>query len=161
MPDTLPAALSSLSRLQLCHLERWDERETAAQVVTLPSGPWLGSLRWLSADIGTLLSSVEALHTAAALECVSVAESSADSPAIDWSSLAAAAFFDWLAHHPPLRRLSIEWPGSESSELTITKGFLVQFAQLCRRRPSLVVHFLGPTTEGQSLARHLRACHRF
>ncbi|KAI7840532.1 hypothetical protein COHA_005688 [Chlorella ohadii] len=162
-PDMPPAALSGLLRLQLCQLERSDDPDIIAEDFALPGGPWLRSLRWLSTDLNAVLSSTAALHAATALECVSVAALPADVAAINWQSPAAAAFFNWLAQHPPLQRLSIESSPSLDSapNLNASKHFLVHLLQLCRRRPALAVHFPGPTTEGQSLARHLSACHRF
>lgn len=151
----MPAALSRLSRLQLCHLSRY---HTGGQASELPSGPWLSSLRWLSTDIGVLLRSKENLHAAAALECVSLAPSL---DVVDWHSQAAAAFFDWLAHHLPLQRFSIEWSGSREPKLTVSKCFLAQLVQLSGRRPSLIVHCPGPDSEGQYFSDYVIAEYPF
>ncbi len=159
MPHMLPAALSGLSRLQLCSLECLGSSGAARQAFVLPSGPWLGSLRWLSTDIGTLLSSTEALHAASALECLSIARSPEHAAPVSGHSPAAAAFFDWLAHHPPLQRLSIE--NMDSSKLVALGSFFVQFAQLGRRRPSLNVHCLWYGSGGQMFAEHLCVCYCF
>ncbi len=148
----MQVALSHLSRLQLCHLSR---SPTAGQASELPGGSWLRSLRWLSTGIGTLLRSKEKLHATAALECVSLV---ASPDVVDWHSQAAAAFFDWLAHHPPLRRLSIEWSDSREPKLTVSKSLLTQLVQL---RPSLIVHCPGPDSEGQSFSDYLDAQHPF
>jgi len=152
----MPAALGQLSRLQLFHLGR---ASTAAQASALPSGPWLRSLRWLSADTQTLLGSMETLHAAAALECVSIAGVPLPAGALGWQSPAADALFDWLARHPPLQRLSLEC--LHFTKTVESGSFLLQFAQLCRRRPQLAVQCPTAINEGQTLIEHLRVCHRF
>ncbi len=145
--NVLPAALSSLSRLQLCHIPRLEDSNAA-----LPRSP---SLRWLSTDIRTLLGSMDALQHATVLECVSII--GRPKHAVNWDSPAGAAFFQWLAHHPTLRRLSIEHP---HPNLVASRSFLVQFAQLCHRRPALAVHFPAPT-DRQSLIEYITAHHPF
>ena len=154
VPCLPPAALSGLSRLQLCCFDSIASSGTADQAAVLPSGPWLRSLRWLTTDFDALLSSVEALHGATALERISIAGWPADP--VDWFSASAGAFFKWLAHHPPLRQLHIE--GAFSSEPLLSGKFVIQFAQLWRHRPSLIVHCSFTDTAFDS---HLDACHPF
>jgi len=155
----VPAALSCLSRLQLCHLDRSRESGTVGQGSALPSGPWLRSLRWLSTDIGVLLRGTQALHAAAALENVSINSLDLNAGLGEWDAPAAAAFFAWLAPPPPLRQLSMCSPCSPN--LVVSGGFLLQFAQLFRRRPSLLLHCPNSSSEGQTLFEHLGACHPF
>ncbi len=149
IPEVAPAALSGLSRLQLCHLD------TAYKAFALPSGPWLRSWRWISAGFAALISSTEALHEAAELECVSIAHTS--EVTVDWQSPAPAAFFDWLAHHPPLRRLCLDWSDVYDSDIVVQKDFLLLLGQLWRRRPSLIVDCPGSKTEDQSFTPYLDA----
>lgn len=141
--DPLLPALGGLSRLQLCGLYRDDDSVAGGQAAALPAGPWLRSLRWLSTDFTTLLSSVPALQAATGLECLSLTDDPAE--AINWHSPAAAAFFAWLESHPPLRRLCLE----DWSDALGTRGFLLRMLQLWRRRPTLLVHGSGFGDEGE------------
>ena len=158
--DPLPPALSGLSRLRLCHLECWGRlAEGATYAPPLPGGPWLRSLQWLSVGPGTLLSSTAVLQGAAALECVSIANSPTTS--VDWHSPAADAFFDWLARHPPLRRLAVDcssWP-SNSKQAFASTDFVVQMTHLCRRRPALLVQYPGFShrEQAKTFLHHLRS----
>ena len=119
------AALASLPHLQRCLLgENFVER--------LPAGQWLHSLRWLSAYYKAVAGSVAVLRAAHALEFV---ELYGRYP-LELSSPAAAALFDWLAEHPPLRRVCFAaWCGAGDDQAVLKASL----AQLSRRRPGLRV----------------------
>lgn len=145
-------ALSGLSRLQLCSLDaQW------RCVPALPGGPWLASLRWLSSGISSPVSSTAALQQAAALETLSAAHCAQE--CVNWASPEAAAFVDWLATHPPLRCLSLE--AGECSGWLNSPNFLLQFAQLWRRRPALQLQCPGSDREGERLTDHIDRIHPF
>lgn len=128
-----PASLACLPSLQRCYLAGLHTHTQAA--LPLPAGPWLASVRCLGGNIGTLLASAALLHAASALEYIEVA-----GPAglgIDWHSPAAAAFFGWLAAHPPLRRVLLcLMPDSSVFE---SWAFTILLAELWQRRPALRV----------------------
>lgn len=101
-----PAALATLTCLQRCYLKHRNWRTGGTgEVVALPAGPWLRSLRWLAADIATLVNSLDALQQSAALQFVCI-HGTHFHEQFNWRSPAAAAFFDWLAH--PLKCPSLE-----------------------------------------------------
>ncbi len=132
--DEVPAALAGLSSLQRCCLYIYAGNNVASP--PLPAGPWLASLRWLRYNIDGLVSSTATLEAAAALEFLETGSSSLE---INWRSTAAASFFDWLAQHPPLRRVYLDPAGR-----TFNSGlFAAQVARLCRRRPGLDLRFLN------------------
>ena len=159
--DPLPPALSGLSRLRLCHLEhRGRLAEGAACAPLLPGGPWLRSLQWLSVGPGTLLSSTAVLQGVTALECVTVAYS--PTAKIDWGSSAVAAFFDWLARHPPLRRLSFDAARLSAQPMLGSIDFVVHMTHLGRQRPVLLVQYPGwRRGEGETFFGHLYKSHPF
>ena len=145
-------ALSGLSRLQLRSLD-----SPAFPAPVLPGGPWLASLRWLSASIDALVSSTAALQQAAALETLSAAHCAQQ--CVNWASPEAAAFFDWLASHPSVRDLSLE--AGECSGWLNCPNFLLQFAQLWRRRPALQLQCPGSEGKGESLVDHIDLIYPF
>lgn len=100
-------------------------------------GPWVHSLRWLGATINCLVNSVAMLQQAAALEFVEACET--DSRHVDWRSAAADAFFEWLAKHPSLQRVSFEDGHSDDPSLFDSRIFTAKLVQLGRRRPSLLL----------------------
>lgn len=159
--ELLPPALGSLSRLQICCVEHMgiDAAGGVAYAPPLPSVPWLQSLRWLRVGIGTLLSSMAVLQAATVLECAS-SPRLAGVPSIDWTSTAAGAMSDWLAHHPSLRRMAIDAYEEEVDAFAST-DCLVWFLRLCRRRPGLLVHCPGFGDEGESLQQFLETSHPF
>lgn len=122
----LPDTIAGLPNLQRCC--SWSCFEGP-----LPAGPWLRSLHWLDTELDTLASSLAVLRAAPALEFLDVG-SGGD---FDWGSPAAAALVDWLAQHPPLRRVCFdEWCWRDA----INPGlFDVSIAQLRCRRPGLLV----------------------
>lgn len=126
----LPAALARLPQLHRCFLVRSSNE-------VLPAGPWLARLRFLSAAAGTFISSTALLSGAAALEVVKLDVCGQD---VDWGSPAAAAFFGWLAQHPPLRHVLF-------SGIYCIKdfgpGFQAHLALLLRSRPALEVQVSG------------------
>ncbi len=143
----LPQGLAGLPRLQRCYLG-----ELAA--AALPAGPWLAGLRWLAADQDTLIASSAVLRAAPALELLESCSSEFDAetdcdplepelqpPATDWRSPAAAAFFDWLARHPPLRHTCFRFRITRTAPLS--QVFLERLAQLRRSRPGLQVQCTG------------------
>jgi hypothetical protein len=144
--NLLSPALSSLSRLQLCELENDGYDDAGGQLAPLPVGPWLHSLRWLSTNDNTLLRSLPALQAAAAFECISI-ELTPPSRSHDWCPPAAAAFFDWLARHPPLRRLCLACYSEDLAPLEIVQHLM----RLCRYRPDLAIEFPDEGREGEAL----------
>ncbi len=139
----MPAALASLSNLQRCFL---DLETDEAAAPPLPSGPWLASLRWLHYKIGGLISSTAALQAAAALEFLEAGTSFCSN--VDWASPAAAAFFDWLAQHPPLRRVYFD--AAEGG--AFDSGRFAAHVMGLRRRPALELEgFLSPNGQVQSM----------
>lgn len=125
----LPAALPSLPRLQRCYLDK-------LIFEALPPGPWLHSLRWLGAPLGALIHSVATLRAAPALEYV-CAESRGNEAEI-WGSPAAAGLFNWLARHPPLRRVCFNALATQTAYNSLK--FTAHVSQLARDRPALLVH---------------------
>ena len=134
------AALGELLCLQRCLLERTDKRAADEAVPALPGGPWLRSLRMLGANIDVLSSSTAVLQAAPALEVVCAGDTDSQQQ-FDWRSPAAAAFFDWLARHPPLRLVYFE-PDAESAAFD-SHLFAARLAQLWRRRPGMDVQCWG------------------
>lgn len=128
----VPAALAGLSNLQHCHLRLQAGDDIATP--PLPAGPWLASLRWLHYPICGLVSSTAALQAAAALEVLKAGCSETE---VDWTSPAAAAFFDWLAQHPPLRRACFDGKGRAFD----SGYFAAHVAWLARRRLGLEISF--------------------
>ena len=125
----VPAALSGLSNLQRCYVAL----EGVGQVA-LPAASWLRSLRWLHFHVGGLVSSAAVLQAATALEFVEAGNDS--SGRIQWSGPAAAAFFDWLAQHPPLCRIYFD---TCRGSLFDSGAFAAHVMRLCHRRPALVL----------------------
>lgn len=149
-------AMSGLSQLQLCHVSNYPIH--GGEAAALRSGPWLCGLRWLSADLNTLLRSMAVLQAATALESISIGHS--PSAVVNWRSPAATAFFDWLASHPPLRRLCVD--ARPPRQLLESTNFLVQILQLWRRRPALLVHARGlSNNESQSFDVYVNATYPF
>ena len=145
-----PAGLSGLSCLQLCDLmhvyRHGADGEAEDEGAPLPAGPWLASLRWLSVNVSTLLSSTALLPAMAGLECVSLHYSPGAQNR--WWMPAAHAFFDWAARHPPLRRLSLECGSAASG----SEDFVMHLVRLCRRRPGLLVQCSDMFREGDTLS---------
>ena len=61
---------------------------------------------------------------------------------MDWRSPRATAFFDWLAQHPPLRRLSFDARWDEADNFDWPQ-FVKQLMRLWRRRPLLAMDCPG------------------
>lgn len=141
---TPPAALAGLSHLRRCYLSRTDRPAVgAAAALQLPVGPWLHNLQWLGINVGLLAGSVAALGAAPALEFVELVESDS-SQQLDWQRApGAAAFFDWLAQHPPLARVSFESRYLTRKSLFNSPAFAMRLLQLGRSRPSLRVRCSG------------------
>ena len=112
------AALPCLPHLQRFYLFTTDLDE-------LPPGPWLHNLRWLFAPYGVLANSVAVLQDAHELEFLQLFYFEECEP----GSPADVALFDWLAQHPPLRRVQCYSGWSEA-----------EVAQLVSRRPGLRVN---------------------
>lgn len=131
----LPAALVGLTRLERCYLGDFEG-------APLPGGTWLSGLRWLSADLQSLLVSVEVLRAASALQFVEACNyfwgEDSRGMTYDWRNPAAAALLDWLAQHPPLRHVCFDFVGSPTAYNC--HGFASRVVQLGRRRPGLLVH---------------------
>ena len=133
----VPTALAGLSNLQRCYLELSVGSNGVAP--PLPAGPWLASLRWLHYDIDGLLSSTTVLPAAAALEFLEAGTFFVSN--VDWASPAAAAFFDWLAQHPPLRRVYFDAAAGRAFD----SGRFAAHVMGLRCRPALVLQgFLSP-----------------
>ncbi len=150
--EPLLPTLSGLSRLQLCELptpSRQAVGAAPAAVLTLPGGPWLQRLRWLTLSTGTLLKSAAVLREAAALERVSVA----DAAGINWGARAADAVFAGVRTIPRLQCLSLD---GYSHNPTCSLGLVLHVARLCRSQPSLLVQFPGWGREGETLSGFLR-----
>ncbi len=94
-------ALASLSRLQRLYLDGGSELP-----LSLPAGPWMGSLRELGASWTYLCASTQALAAAAQLERVAVVNG------LDAQVQPSPQLFGWLAEHPPLRYLEM-YPGDD------------------------------------------------
>lgn len=133
-----PAALRGLCGLQRYYLDQWGEGPGNAE---LPEGPWLAGLRWLGSSAGSLVLSTAALSAAPSLELVEVVAS--NSKAVDWSSPAAANFFDWLARHPPLHRVLLR--KKYGATVFDAPAFEAHVEQLRLRRPGLLLERVGPT----------------
>lgn len=118
--------LADLPNLQRCYLRCGLE---------LAGGPWLASLRWLSTDFDSLVSSTAALQDATVLESVEVG-------GWGWTegdSQPSAAMFDWLAQHPPLCRVVFDVDKSAAT----SKTFVSAVQRLRSRRPDLQVQCTG------------------
>lgn len=154
--DALLPALSGLSRLRLCSLERtYGDQTDPLHMAPLPAGPWLCGLQWLSIDLGTLLISTTVLVEAAALECISI--TNRGRMIVDWSSQAATDVFDWLAAHPPLRRLSFDDGDNFALQRMVSSpDFQVQITQLGRHQPAVQVQY--PAFGGDRVSESFR-CH--
>lgn len=100
-------------------------------------GPWVHSLRWLGATINCLVNSVAMLRQAVALEFVEACET--DNRHVDWRSAAADAFFDWLAKHPSLQRVSFDDGHQDRPSLFDSRILAAKLVRLGRRRPGLLV----------------------
>lgn len=155
--DVIMPAMSGLSQLQLCHVSNYPINGGEAEAVPLRSGPWLCGLRWLCADLNTLLRSTAVLQAATALESISIGHS--PSAVVDWRSPAATAFFDWLASHPPLRRLGVDL--KYPAKLIESSAFVVRLMQLWRRRPALLVQAPGFGDTGDSFGEFVAATYPF
>ena len=159
-PVQLPNTLSCLSQLRVCYLQGWHSMAGDGEA-PLPAGPWLHSLEWLGAGVDTVLASTAVLRQATRLEHLGLLGSSAAEPAaepaIDWGSPTAAALFDWLATHPPLRHLSIEHAG----RVFQADAFRTWAEQLRSRRPALLVHFPALGWQGETLSGRMYSESRF
>lgn len=134
-----PLALASLPRLQRFYLmlDFDSESPIGPPAPLLPAGPWILSLRWLGAPLDVLVSSVEALRQATALEYVEATE--ADPRLVDWRAPATAAFFDWLGQHGSLRRVSFDDWEEDCPSVFDSRVFAAQIWLLGRRRPDLLL----------------------
>lgn len=156
-PASLPPSLAGLPHLQLCQLSFAYPQFGYAAAAPLPGGPWLHSLRWLSIGISSLMRSTAVLRAATALECISIVHSPA--AATNWHSPAASTLFDWLARHPPLRRLSIQADCSLAPFSSV--AFAAQVRWLRSRRPALWVQHPDLGEVGESLSSFLNRAHPF
>ena len=145
---SLPPAVGSLPRLQRLCIDDMGTTEMPL-MPPLPAGPMLQQLRWLAAGMGTLVKSAAVLQAAEALEYVAMLEGGMY--IIDWQSAAVAAFFDWLACHPPLRCLSIDADLFEAEGFD-WPGFVLRLLPLLRRRPLLSVRCPGIGDEGPTFS---------
>lgn len=146
--NPLPAALGELAHLELCYVGG-PYSQAEGPPPQLPSGPWLQSLECLGVGIDTLLSSAPVLQQATRLRHLGLHNASGCE--VDWESPTAAAFFDWLACHPPLRCLTVDEDDVENMKAFETASFLVCIMQLWRRRPSLLAHCPGLGDDGDML----------
>lgn len=132
----LHEALAGLANLQRVYLECRD----SAEVVPLPLGRWLRSLRWLGLNVNLLASSIDALQAATGLEFAAILDCDESVQAV--SQPAAIALFQWLAGHPPLCRVTFgEY--SFRTELFAAPSFAYRLAQLRDHRPGLLVRLPG------------------
>lgn len=139
----LPSTLPCLSNLRHCYLARTDQlpAEFAAEVSSLPGGPWLHKLHYLGASLDTLVASTAQLSQAQPqLKCLEVTETQYQRP-FDWSSPPAAAFMRWLAQHPAVARVSFE--GMQGASAFDSREFAGRLAQLARGSPNLLVRCSG------------------
>ena len=134
-PDV--SALAGLSRLQRCCLAL-DSDDDGAPDPPLPPGPWLASLRWLRANVDTLVSNTGVLQGATALERLEAGEPYA--MRYNWRPPAVTAFFRWLAQHPPLQRVCFggEHPTApHAPSVYDSTAFARRLQLLAHRRPAL------------------------
>lgn len=162
-PRLLPPSVDSLPQLQLCLLDHFGPPFWGGALEPpLQEGAWLGGVRWLAASATALLSGAAALEEADALEYLELLCYGREG-VVDFRGPGASALLDWLADHPPLRRVS--FVGVDPSQFDFCFGDPVDFpsadllawvAELRRRRPRLQVHcpvFGG--AEASPLRRHL------
>ena len=151
--DVLLRQVAALSQLRVCSLAGLSRQaaDSQAPLPRLPGGPWLQSLQWLSTSIDTLLESTTVLRAATQLEHLGLRGSPA--AVIDWDDPAAAALFEWLACHPPLRRLTVD--DSTNTKDFAASGFFNHCMQLCRRRPALLVQWHRRESQGQTVNQRL------
>ena len=129
----VPSTLAGLSRLQHCSLGSW-RLSWPEQPAALPGGPWLRSLRSLGASFDTLVLSAAQLATAERLQHLCILGTPTGG-----TPDTCAAFFEWAAQHPPLRRLSFDM----EQELSVPAGMFAHVLGLQRARPQLLVDASG------------------
>lgn len=141
---TLPA-LASLQQLE--HFGIWTEEDVPMEggdgqaLPRLPDGPYLHSLRDLDLTWPLMVKSLPALRQATALTQIVLGSmpSADDTPPGTWT-----AFWDWAAHHPPLKALRFcldeEWDGPFSCAM------FDAVMRLRELRPALSVSRLEFTT---------------
>lgn len=97
----VPASVGRLPQLQ--RLYCW---AGMAEVASLPTGPWLRSIRWLCVQPVILCSSVPLLGDIAQLELVGLA----DLPAAELFKFPEwLDFWRWAGQHPPVRRVHLDF----------------------------------------------------
>ena len=126
-----PSALVGLSQLQWLYLRSGWECEAPA----LPSGAWTGSLRCLALVADVAERSVPQLAAATRLSHLSLLDLPAKSTSLQQLS-EWAAFWHWVATHPPLRRLDMREQGGDYSGMVPTE-LLEAGMQLAINRPHL------------------------
>lgn len=157
-PDLeLPSALTGLSRLDVCYLERTEKRgPDGGQAQQLPAGGWLRSLRFLGVSIDILIRSDAVLREASALSflCVKDTENE-ECRQFDWRSPAVKALFDWVGQQPTLSHVMFECIHQPS--VFDSHAFAAQLVQLCHHRPALHIYGLN---QGDSREEFLRLAER-
>ena len=138
--QSFPPGLAQLPRLQRCLLSIAD---TSANYRLPPSGPWLGSLRWLGLPWAAALEGLAVLAAARRLEyCCLMGGSGPGADAAAADSERWAAFWRWAATHPSLRCLGVEL-SHFLVQVPSSRFFVSLFdavVDLQRRRPALRVH---------------------
>lgn len=144
--QSFPAAVASLPRLQRVCLSGSDPRGT------LPAGPWLDNLRWFGAPWMLLEAGAATLAAARQLEyltAMTIPTTTVDSEdgggAEDGAGRAAAqrwaAFWEFVATHPPLRCLGIDTelraPDQAQARAQPSIALLDALFRLKHRRPGL------------------------
>lgn len=124
LPHLVPRSVAGLSHLQRacitpCHTQTG---------FTLPTGPWVGSLRQLSANYDSLLLSSQLLAAAGRLEQLGVLRGRFAS-----SPLAGERFWGWCSSHPPLQRVDVVLPAHEVAPPVL----LTALSSLQKARPAL------------------------
>jgi len=133
--ERIPPAIASLSCLQRLCFD--GSAADALADLSLPQGAWLASIRWLGLPWGVLRSAVGTLRAAPHLEYLC----SSSIPTDGTSSEEWAAFWRFVAAHPPLRCLGMEHQGG--GECSPAELLLDTILTLRQRHPELQLRRLG------------------
>lgn len=124
-------ALGGVSTLQRLHYFLDDEQPEHIASLALPPGAWCRSLRWLGTHFHVLYNSLHVLQHSAQLEYLSMA----DAPPQDLEEF--GQFVGWMARHPPLQRVGMDF------DTPINAWLFDELAELIHVRPELHVFRTG------------------
>ncbi len=124
-------ALGGVSTLQRLHYFLDDEQPEHIASLALPPGAWCRSLRWLGTHFHIVYNSLHVLLHARQLEYLSLA----DAPAEELEDF--EPFVGWIARHPPLQRLGMDF------DRPINAWFFDELIDLVSKRPDLHVFRTG------------------